>query len=84
MFIIKWKLKYNPPFPVLRLVIYWGVWQPHPEWNGGKAGTTDFSVIRTVGREGVCVALELWNEFQGGLIIMIFLYIHHMQISNHF
>ena len=55
--IIKWKWRYNPPFPVLCRVIYWGVWQPHPRWKGaGVEGTTDFSVIRTARREGACVA----------------------------
>ena len=29
---------------------------PPPDGMGEREGTTDFSVIRTVGREGVCVA----------------------------
>ena len=56
MFIIKLKLKHNPPFPVLCRVIYWGSGNPTPDGMGGREGTTYFSVIRIVGREGVCVA----------------------------
>ena len=29
---------------------------PPPDGMGGREETTDFSVIRTAGREGVCVA----------------------------
>ena len=52
---------------------------------GGREGTTDFSVIRAVGREGDCVCrcviLELVLRWVN---CYDYFYIYHMKISNYF
>ena len=58
----------------------------NPTTNGirGRKGTTDFSVIRTVGREGVCVARCTILEWVSRRVNCYDLYIYHMQISDYF